>query len=101
MLIGGDEAGNIAPSLFFRIAWKLGFHPDGEGVSDWLLHEASREAPSLIWIEKGNMIRPGVLRRLRILCPHTIIASYTDDDMYSRSNRTWAYRRGLQYYDLV
>ena len=59
-------------------------------------HEASREAPELIWIEKGNMIGPGALWRLRTLCPDAIIASYSDDDMYGWSNRTWAYTRGLE-----
>ncbi len=98
---GGEEAGHTAPSLYFRIGWKLGFHPDREKANDWLLQNASEEAPALIWIEKGNMIRPGILRRLRTLCPDAIIASYTDDDMYGWSNRTWAYTRGLQYYDVV
>ena len=44
---------------------------------------------------------PGVLRRLLTLCPDTIIASYSDDDMYGWSNLTWAYTRGLQNYDVV
>ena len=41
---GGDETSHTEPSLMFRIAWKLGFHPDGEGVNDWLLRESSKEA---------------------------------------------------------
>ena len=93
---GGDETGHTEPSLIFRIAWKLGFHPDGEGANDWLLPETSREGPELIWIEKGNMNGPGVLRRLLTLCPDAIVALYSDDDMYGWSNRTWAYTRGLQ-----
>jgi len=64
-------------------------------------HEASREAPELIWIEIGYMIGSGVLWRLRTLCPDAIIASYSDDDIYGWSNRTWAYMRGLQNYDVV
>jgi len=60
------------------------------------LRETSREGPELIWIEKGNMNGPGVLRRLLTLCPDAIIALYSDDDMYGWSNRTWAYTRGLQ-----
>lgn len=99
--IGGDEAGHVVPSLFFRVAWKLGFHPDGEGASRWLLSQAAGHAPDLIWIEKGNMIGSPTLRRLRELCPETVIASYSDDDMVNWSNRTWAYTRGLRYYDVV
>jgi hypothetical protein len=97
----GDAAGQTGAPLSFRVAWKLGFHLDREKASDWLLRRAAEDRPALIWIEKGNMIGPGVLRRLRRLCPDAVIASYTDDDMYNRSNRTWAYTRGLQYYHLV
>lgn len=99
--LGGNDSGYVAPSLLFRIAWKLGFHLDLEKANDWLLRNAPIETPALIWIEKGNMIRPGVLQRLRTLCPDAIIASYTDDDMYSWTNRTWAYTRGLRNYDVV
>jgi spore maturation protein CgeB len=99
--LGGGDAGHIQPSTVFRTAWKLGFHPDRQNANDRLLQEASREAPALVWIEKGNMIRLAVLKRLKILCPDAIIASYSDDDMYRWSNRTWAYTRGLPYYDVV
>lgn len=99
--IGGDESGSAAPSLSFRIAWKLGLHPDDQKANSWLLRAAAQEAPDLIWIEKGNMIRPSVLRRVRNLCPDAVLASYTDDDMYNWSNRTWAYTRGLPFYDVV
>lgn len=99
--LGGGEAGYIEPSLAFRVAWKLGFHLDEEKANDWLLRTARLETPALIWIEKGNMIRPGTLRHLRRLCPDAVIASYSDDDMYNRTNRTWVYTRGLRYYDVV
>jgi len=96
-----DETAHSVPSLFFRIGWKLGFHLDQEKAGAWLVQNAVVEAPALIWIEKGNMIGPGILRRLRDLCPRAVIASYSDDDMYRWANRTWAYTRGLRHYDVV
>lgn len=98
---GDAKTGYAAPSLPFRVGWKLGFHLDTEGVNGWLLRMAGQGSPDLIWIEKGNMVRPGTLRRLRALCPSAIIASYTDDDMFARGNRSWAYQRGLRHYHVV
>jgi hypothetical protein len=98
---GDAETGVAAPSPLFRIAWKLGIHLDTEKINSWLLRMARESAPGLIWIEKGNMIRPGTLRSLREMCPAATIVSYTDDDMFSRANRTWAYSRGLRHYDVV
>lgn len=98
----GDSATGFAiPSLSFRIAWKLGVHLDTEAINGWLLQTAEQVSPNLIWIEKGNMISPGTLQRLRALCPSAVIASYSDDDMYAWQNRTWAYQRGLRHYHVV
>ena len=99
--LGGERAGYTEPSIAFRIAWKLGVHLDTERVNEWLMRVSDASAPSLIWIEKGNMIRPAVLEYLRSMCPKALIASYSDDDMLNWSNRTWAYTRGLKKYDVV
>ena len=96
-----EDGTRIAPTFNFRIAWKLGFHLDAEKANQWLLQTALRETPALIWIEKGNMIKPCVLRQLRTHCPEAIFASDTDDDMHRWSNRTWAYTHGLRHYDFV
>jgi len=98
---GNPETGFAAPSVPFRIAWKLGFHLDTEGANGWLPRAAAKLRPDLVWIEKGNMVRPATLRRLRSLCPAAVIASYTDDDMVNRTNRTWFYALGLRHYDVV
>ena len=98
---GDSETGVDVPSPFFRICWKLGIHLDTQGVNRWLVERTQQVSPALIWIEKGNMIHPRTLKRLRALCPSAIIASYSDDDMYAWHNRTWAYQRGLRHYDVV
>ena len=98
----GDPATGYVPlTLPVRIAWKLGFQPDTEGANGWLLRAAAKSRPDLIWIEKGNMVGPSVLRRLKALCPAAVIASYSDDDMVNWINRTWSYRFGLKHYDVV
>ncbi len=98
----GDPATGYARlSVPARIAWKLGFELDSEGVNGRLLSDAEKLRPDLIWIEKGNMIRPSVLRRVKEICPGAVVASYTDDDMVNRANRTWFYSLGLKYYDVI
>lgn len=98
---GDPETGGGRPSLAFRIGWKLGVQIDTEGVNRRIIDAARARPADLIWIEKGNMIRPATLRALRALCPDARLASYSDDDMTARHNRTRAYARGLRSYDVV
>lgn len=99
--LGGDDAGHPPLSLAFRIAWKLGVHLDTEGADAKLAAEAERFRPDLVWIEKGNMIRPRSLAALRAARPTLRIAAYSDDDMAQAHNATRAFRRGLPFYDVV
>ena len=98
----GDETlGYPRASPGFRLAWKLGFHLDTEGVNRWLIEAAVKHAPRIVWIDKGNMVRRSTLQRLREICPHACIASYSDDDMFNRTNTSRAWRRALPLYDVV
>lgn len=98
----GDETlGFPRFSLAFRVAWKLGFHLDTEGANRWLIEAVKRKAPRIVWIEKGNMIRRSTLLRLKALVPGICIVSYTDDDMFNRTNTTWTYRHALSAYDVI
>lgn len=99
--IGGNEAGHPSFSLLFRFAWKLGIHMDTEAVNESLPEKAKAFAPDIIWIEKGNMVRPRTLMALHDACPGAIIASYSEDDMYNPINRSLAYQRGLKHYNVV
>ncbi len=99
--IGGEDSGHAPLSLPFKLAWKLGLHLDTEGVNKAILTAAKRFPADLIWIEKGNMIGPSTLAKLRTLRPQAIIASYSEDDMFNPINRTRAYTAGLHHYDVV
>jgi len=99
--IGGGERGHPSFSLVFRFAWKLGIHLDTEGVNHSLEAEAASFEPDIIWIEKGNMVKPATLKALHRTCPNAVIASYSEDDMYNPLNRTLAYQWGLKHFDIV
>ena len=93
--------GEPKPTLAFRIAWKLGFHLDTEDVNKQLLRDSLDFEPDIIWIEKGNMIKPTTLSDLRKQFTRAVIASYSEDDMFNPVNRTIAYVRGLRHYHIV
>ena len=99
--LGGDADGHPSFSLAFRFAWKLGVHMDTEAINRTLPDAAGAQQPDVIWIEKGNMVKPATLRLLREVCPGAVIASYSEDDMYNPLNRTLAYQWGLKHYDVI
>ena len=99
--IGGNEFGFAPQTLIFKIAWRLGIHLDTENVNKMLLSCISRINPDILWIEKGNMIYPKTLKIIKKDLPKTIIISYSDDDMFNRLNRTHAYTKSLNLYDII
>ena len=99
--IGGDKTGTARISLYFRIAWKLGIHLDTENVNRQILDITRLKKPGLIWIEKGNMISPSTLKSVHKISPGTVIAGYSDDDMFNPLNQTRSYVKSLPYYDVL
>ena len=98
----GDETlGYPRLSFTFRVAWNLGFHLDTECANEWLIESAQRISPRIIWIEKGNMVRRSTLMRLKAICPDACLASYSDDDMFNRTNTSRTYRQALSAYDVI
>ncbi len=98
---GPDERGYVPPSIVRRIAWRLGFPLDTMGTQPALLAKAASWSPDVVWIDKGNMIRPGTLARLKRLAPRAVLVSFSGDDMYLRHNRSRFYKWGLKHYDIV
>lgn len=99
--IGGAARGYPERSFGWRAAARAGIHRDTEAAGRRMVAAAKRFRPALIWLEKGVMIAPGVLRRLRRAAPDAVLVSYTDDDMFLAHNRTRAYAAGLALYDCV
>lgn len=89
------------PNLWSRGLSKLGYPLDDTGVNKAILAEVTYNFPDLIWIEKGLMIRPAVLRKIKRLHPDIKIASYTEDDMFARHNQSAYYRACLPLFDVV
>jgi spore maturation protein CgeB len=98
---GGAETGFASITMLDRILWKLGVQKDKVGINGRLLKAAEQITPDIVWIEKGNMIRPSALRTLRRIAPDALLVTYAEDDMFLAHNRTRAYVKGLSCYDCV
>ena len=99
--IGGTDEGFSSISTLDRILWKLGIQKDTTHINHRLIDTAKKLAPHIVWIEKGNMIKPSTLRELRRIIPDAALVSYSEDDMFLAHNRTRAYLKDLPYYDCV
>ncbi len=86
-------------NIIDRILWKIGLPIDNTGCNNKILDAVSRFSFDMIWIEKGNTIWPNTIKKLRQL--NVPIISFSEDDMYSRHNRSLFYTYGLKYYDLA
>ena len=53
----------------------------------------------MLWIDKGNAIRPQTLRSVKQHSPATVIAGYSPDDMFQRHNNSRYFVEGLPLYD--
>lgn len=88
-------------SIPYRVSWKLGLPLDRTGANRKIRQEVMRNSYDLVWIEKGNTVRPGTLQYVHRTARGMPIVSYTEDDMFNRHNRSLYYTRGLPYYDVV
>ncbi|CAN0474731.1 unnamed protein product, partial [Discosporangium mesarthrocarpum] len=100
-VVSENDTGYPPISMLDRVLWKIGIQLDKTGINRRLIAAARNLEPHIVWIEKGNMIRPSTLRELHRIVPETAIVSYSEDDMFLAHNRTWAYLKSLPYYDCV
>ena len=89
------------PTLLYRLFWKLRLPLDDMRVNAILKTEIRESRFDVIWIEKGNMIRPWTLEAIRRLDPDSALISCSEDDMYARHGHSLWYRWGLRHYDSV
>ena len=89
------------PTMLYRVFWKLRLPIDDMNVNAALLTEILKSRFDLIWIEKGNIIRPGTLAAIKAMASDSALVSCSEDDMYAKHGHSLWYRCGLHYYDCV
>lgn len=95
------RAGINRPGFLGRFFWKLGFPLDATSVNKKMIEKVRKHKPDVLWIEKGNTIRPATLKVAKKDSPRTKIISTSEDDMYGKHNHSAYYVKGLPYYDVV
>jgi hypothetical protein len=89
------------PDFLDRLFWKIKMPLDSTGVNGKIRKAITENKFDIVWIEKGNTIKPSTLAFIKKKSPATKLISISEDDMYGRHNRSLYYDRGLSYYDIV
>lgn len=89
------------PSFISRVFTKLRIPLDEMGVNKKCLEAMQSNSFDLVWIEKGNMIWPYTLWRIKKIKPSIKLVSCSEDDMYAKHGHSLWYRLGLKFYDVV
>lgn len=89
------------PSFLERLFWKIKFPLDLTGVNKKIRQAIKKEKFDIVWIEKGNTIKPKILCFIKKNQPQAKLISLSEDDMYARHNRSFYYDCGIKYYDIV
>ncbi len=73
--------------------------PDPTQIRQRTLDAARHRHWDIIWLDKALTIGPGLVRRLRNLCPRAKIIGFAADDMCLRHNQSQQFTGALRYYD--
>ena len=88
-------------TLYEKITWKLRLPADLTNANEKIVETVKEKKFDVIWIEKGNTIRPKTLFFIKKNFSSIKLVSCSEDDMYARHNQSLFYRWGLRYYDIV
>lgn len=89
------------PSFLFRFFNKIFLPLDNMNVNKKILLSLNKEDFDILWIEKGNMIHPWTLIRIKKKFSQLKIISCSEDDMFVSHGYSLWYKYGLRYYDYV
>lgn len=83
-----------------RVSKRFGHHLDLTMTDRRIIDLTRRHYPDLLWIDKGLIVSPGVIERIRAYSPGTKIVSYSPDDMLNPHNQSSKYLKAIPLYDL-
>jgi spore maturation protein CgeB len=84
-------------ALTQRIQYRLRMPPDPSRINAYARNQA--RCFDVLWIDKGNVIRPGTLSAARRANPRLKIIGYSPDDMVQRHCTSIWFHRTLREYD--
>jgi len=83
------------------LSWKFRRPADLAGTNKKMIAAVKNRTFDIIWIEKGNVVKPKTLNIVKRILPAALLVSCSEDDMYGLHNRSLFYDRGLRLYDIV
>lgn len=83
-----------------RVAHRLRRPLDIGDVNSRLINLVEDHKPQLVWIDKGNVIKPQTLTLLKKQPDPPFLVSYSPDDMSNPRNTSAFYERTIHLYDL-
>jgi hypothetical protein len=86
--------------LCHRVSLLLDYPLDVLGVNQQLLQLAVSHAVDLVWIDKGLIIYPWTIKRLRKLHPHLAVIDLNPDNPFVSRTKGWGwYKKCTPLYD--
>ena len=90
---------NYKRNILDKISSRLKIPRDPHKLNDRIILECLRFKPDIVFIVRGLMVWPRTLRKLNCMGIKSI--SWSNDDMFASHNRSFWYKKGVKYYDLV
>ena len=75
--------------------------PENNGENKTICSLVSQNDYDIVWIDKGQTIFPETLQYIKKVSPHSIIVSYSPDNMALRHNQTQQYLKCVPLYDYI
>jgi len=91
----------IKRTFITKIFDKLKIPLDVDSLNERILKKIDEFKPDIVFIVKGNVIYPWILKKIKINYPNIKLISWSQDDMYAWHNRSLYYTFSLKFYDLV
>lgn len=91
---------SIKKTFITKVFDKLKIPLDIDGLNKRILFKIKSFKPDIVFIVKGNVIKPNTLKKIKQNSNIKLI-SWSLDDMYAKHNRSYYYTKGLNYYDKV
>lgn len=90
---------SVVRSLLHRVRYRLRRPLDLNGANEKIRAACEAGKFDVLWIDKGNIVRPETLAALKRSSPGTRVVGYSPDDMYQSHNNSFYFVKGLPLYD--
>lgn len=106
-----DEIDVVNTSGFTSLRYKIAYHlflyglpiriPENQKENEQIIKKISLTNYDIVWIDKGITIYPETLKCIKKKSPHTILISYSPDNMALRHNQSQQYLECIPIYDYI